>query len=119
MREYYFPLSTGYSIFSELYSMLCSLNRRNELNRLVDWAERKKLFHPLRLYRIRLADEERRILHYRLKSPRMLRAAYFLHSLSRFINPRLKYLAKGSAQIYSLRGLTHQPKTYSILFRTT
>lgn len=119
MSVYYFPRSTPRLILHELYSILCTLNRRNELSRLVCWAERRELPHPLRLYRTRLVDEEKRILRYRVNSPRLLRYAYFLHYLSRFINPTPQYLAKGSARIYSARGLTPQPKAYSILFRST
>lgn len=55
-----------------LADFLCSLralNRRCELQRLVAWAEGKRLERPLRLYRDRLREEDARLLRYRIHAP--------------------------------------------------
>ncbi len=84
----------------QVYRMLCCLNRHHELLRLVRWAERKRLVGPCRLYRSRLADEDRRLLRYALDAPTQMRCARWLHRLNQLINPTPRYLPKGSARVY-------------------
>jgi hypothetical protein len=86
--------------FREVYRILCILNRQFELEQLVQWAERKHLSRPLRLYRNRLADEESCVLRYRVDSPRLFAYAHLLFQLNNLISSPPRYPAKGSAKMY-------------------
>jgi len=97
-----------------LYTILCSFNRRAELMRLIQWARRKKLSGPLQAYQNRLIDEEKRLFHYALEFPSLLRWAKYLHRLNNLVNPIPRYVPKGSAAIYSRKFLTNSRKTYSM-----
>jgi hypothetical protein len=83
-----------------LCAIVCTLNRQTELERLVSWAERKRLPGPRRLYQRRLADEEMRLTHYALRFPRQLFWAHLVHRLSNLISTLPRYPARGSAATY-------------------
>lgn len=100
MNKYYLSRLNPRSNWREFYSILCAFNRRTELQRLVEWAERKKLSHPLKLYQNRLADEEKHLFRYRLQSPRLTAYASLLHQLTHILLPAPRYLARGSARGY-------------------
>jgi hypothetical protein len=100
MKIYKFRTQDVLFAWQRFYPILCTLNRRRELNRLIGWATRKRLTHPLSLYRLRLADEERRLFRYRLAHPRLTAFAYSLHLLAYVFFPVPRYLEKGSASAY-------------------
>lgn len=79
---------------------MCSLNRRRELRRLTAWADRKHLSGPLRCYRTRLADEERRLLRYAVKCPGITKLARWAHGLAGFLFPPPRFHRAGSAANY-------------------
>jgi hypothetical protein len=94
----------------EFWSILQAMNRQAELARLVEWAGRKRLAGPCRAYQARLGDEERRVVRYTLSSPRLAAWARRLQRLNRLISPAPRYLAPGSAAIYSAKRLTYSRK---------
>jgi hypothetical protein len=94
----------------EFWSILHAMNRQAELVRLVEWAGRKRLAGPRRAYQARLSDEERRVLRYTLNYPRLAAWARRVQRLNRLISPAPRYLARGSAAIYSSKRLTYSRK---------
>src|SRR5688572_9750494 len=100
MNQYYVRKSSFGLCFRELYRILCILNRHKELERLVQWAARKRLTGPLKMYRNRLADEERRLLRYSVDFPRLFAYARLLFQFNHIINSAPRYPAKGSAKAY-------------------
>ena len=87
------------------WSILHSFNRRAELMRLVDWAEKRRLVGPLSHYKSRLEDEELRLIRYSFRDPEIKRWAHVLHFLSSRISPKPKYFPRGSAShLRSLNG---------------
>ena len=114
MKEYYFLQLTPRLFLRELYSVLGALNSRNELNRLATWAEWRKLRHPIRLYRTRIVDEEKRIFHYSIQCPLPFAVAYFIYRLNRLINRTSRLFPQGSAKSYSCCSLTNLSKSHSI-----
>ena len=83
--------------FCAIYNIL---SRRYELERLIEWATRKKLIDPRRLYQSRWADEERRLTRVSWRSPRILCLVRFLFCANQIILPTRHYHAKGSAAKY-------------------
>jgi hypothetical protein len=90
----------------EFGSILRAMNRQSELERLVEWARRKKLPGPLRCYQSRLEDEARRVMRYSLSSPSLARWARRVYRLNKLIWPPPRYYARGSAVGYSRKGIT-------------
>jgi hypothetical protein len=119
MNEYYRASPTWVSQTRTLSSILHSLNRRNELSRLISWAGRKRLPKPLKLYQFRYANEEQRLFRYAISCPRLTSFARFLFHINRLISSPPRYMPKGSAQIYRKHLLTKPSKSHSILFRLT
>jgi hypothetical protein len=107
-----------YSLW-EFYSILCCLNRREDLNHLIQWAERKNRHAPLRLYQNRLVDEEKRRFCYTINQPRLTAIAHFAFRINRLISGTPGYLLKGSARVYRYGWLTKQTKPYNILYGLT
>ena len=88
----------GYS-----WSAFYSLNRQAELERLIQWAQRKRLVVPLKLYRQQLEDEQVRYSRYTMISPRITRFAHIIHFLTRPFRPTPCSYRKGSATGYKVR----------------
>lgn len=82
------------------------LNRRNDLNRLIQWAGKKHLKKVQSAYIDRLGDEERRHLRAILHYPRLIRFLTVLHALWDILAPAPPYYPKGSARAYRSRNLT-------------
>ena len=86
MREYkYLGQNSGLGC-GDFYTNLKAFYRRRELRRLVPWVLRKNLKNPLKLCQTRLEDEEKRLFHYALTTPRLYRAAYRLVQFSTIIS---------------------------------
>lgn len=84
------------------WSLLRTLNRRAELERLVAWAARKRLTGPRELYRSRLLDEEVRLARQAIMSPRLVvTLAYLVHYFNRLVFPPRRYMRRGAAAAYS------------------
>ena len=115
MQEYYSISPFWLSEFGKLFSILQTFNRGNELSRLIQWAERKQLEKPLRLYQNRFGDEERRLFCYTVSSPRLTSLARFLYQFNRLISPSPRYAPVGSARIYRTGLLTKPEKSHSML----
>ncbi len=82
-----------------------SLNRQVELERLIQWAQDKRLAGPLNLYRQRLEDEQVRYARYVLISPRAALIANLIHFLTSPFRPIPRYYRKGSAASYRAKYL--------------
>lgn len=82
------------------FSVMYSLKRRRELRRLTAWADRKHLSGPLRSYRTRIADEERRLLRYAIKHPHTTKLARWAHGLAGLLFPPPRVHRAGSAANY-------------------
>lgn len=103
----------------ETYRILCALNRRRELYRLVQWAQRKHLSGPLRLYRNRLDEEEFRLFRYTVNSPHLTSSARLFYNLNCLLSSTPRYVPKGSGKTYRFNSLTKRVKSHSILYRLT
>jgi hypothetical protein len=77
-----------------------TLNRKGELERLVQWASRKKLAGPKNAYERKIVEEERRLIRHASQSPRLVRWAHLLRWLSLAIRTTPKYAVRGSASAY-------------------
>jgi hypothetical protein len=97
-----------------LCNTLATLNRRDDLSQLVQWAERKRLSGPLKPYQARLADEEIRLNRIAIQHPRLYRRARALHWLRWFISPTPRYYKGYAAKYRRSRLTTHRQKSYSI-----
>jgi hypothetical protein len=86
--------------WNDYWSAVHSLNRKAELIRLVQWAKRKRLTGPLKLYLTRLRQEENSIMHLRARNPKILAGARLMHCISNFVSPTPRYYPKGSAKHY-------------------
>src|SRR5260221_2392422 len=84
----------------EFWAIYCCLTRQAELQRLIRWAEKKRLKNPHKCYQSRLNDERRRISLYTLRSPRSARIARWLLRLNSVMNPTQRYYPRGSAVHY-------------------
>ena len=79
---------------------LHSLNRVDELRRLMAWARRKRLEGPLRLYTSRMVEEECKIMKISSRFPNQVRLARVVHMISILVSPKPRYMPKGSASLY-------------------
>jgi len=86
--------------WNDFWSAVHSLNRKTELLRLVQWAKRKRLTGPLKLYLTRLRQEEASIMRLRARSPKILVGARLVHCISNIVSPTPRYYPKGSAKRY-------------------
>jgi hypothetical protein len=81
------------------HQILACFERRDDLARLIKWAERKRLRGPRDAYVDRLFDEETRLMRHHLNSPRNYSVARFVHNTKRFFAPPRTYY-RGSAAKY-------------------
>jgi hypothetical protein len=86
--------------WQEFVAVFRIYNRRAELRRLLEWASRKRLIRPHRLYQSRLLDEEQRLACYTVRSPNIVTYAYLLHKFIKVAFPPPRYYRKGSAAKY-------------------
>ena len=84
----------------EFFALYSAVSRKAELERLIDWAVRKHLPGPQKLYKNRLQDEELHLARHNMYYPRLVYLAYVLYGLSQLISPTPRYLPKGSAWKY-------------------
>jgi len=84
-----------YFSLKHVFLILHSYNRRRELIRLCRWAKRKRLSHPLRLYRFRLQDEEIRLSSYELRYPQSANFAHCIHILNALLFGEPRSIRKG------------------------
>lgn len=115
MSVYYFHGRNFKENCQRFFLILHTFSRQNELQRLVKWAHQKQLSRPLRLYQNRLADEHKRLICYRINSPRLTALAHLTYRINTFIFPAPHYLPKGSAKVYRTGWLTNSKKSHSIL----
>lgn len=97
----------------ETWNILRLLNRRAELERLVRWAERKRLAGPRRCYAFHLVDVERLLFRYRVNSPAATHWALCLYRLKCLLFPPPRYLARGAAASYARSGHARSGRSYS------
>lgn len=100
MKLYFYQTQKLRLFIFQTYPILQALNRRSELTRLVQWASAKRDTGPLRLYRSRLIDEERRLVRKSFTYPLAYKFARLLFVINRAIARQPRYFQKGSAQSY-------------------
>jgi hypothetical protein len=79
------------------------LGRSEELERLIQWAKRKRFSGPERHYRRLLEDTEQVLLRYQLRRPKLVYALRSLNWLLKAIAGTERRYRKGSAAKYRLR----------------
>lgn len=84
----------------QFWTVYRCLERRANLERLIAWAERKRLPGPLKLYRSRVADEELRLMHHAIRSRLISNSARRFFWVCKVLNPPRRTYAKGSAARY-------------------
>lgn len=80
-------------------------SRKRELARLIEWATRKHLIGPRRLYERRLEQEEERLAHAAVRSPGLLRFAWMINSTGWLLCPEPRP-QRGAAAKYRYCNLT-------------
>lgn len=100
MRAYKTRWRDFYFICQEVHAILRCLNRQDELRRLIEWADNKRLPDPHTAYTIKLDDTNRKLFRYRVSSPRLTMMARHLHSFKTLLTPFHYYLPEGSASMY-------------------
>ena len=100
MKPYYDSDLPWRRKLQQIYIILCTMNRRAELERLIEWANRKRLAGPRRAYQSRYWDEERRLLHYRVDVPQLVNHARILYRLKCLLAPAPRYYSRGAAAGY-------------------
>ncbi len=89
-------------VIQELSAIYGVLHRQAELERLIAWARRKHLTGPRQFYQFRLAEAERRLMHYQIHSRRLWRLMRFLYAIGQCLCLPPRYHARGSAANYRL-----------------
>ena len=79
------------------------LHRRADLERLIQWATRKRLLGPRMHYRMLRMDTEQRLLQHQFRYPRLTWWLRFFFALSAMLLPSQHYHRKGAASKYKLR----------------
>ncbi len=92
-QQYYFA-------WNDFNTVLGALHRRTELEELIQWAARKRLSGPAKLYRSRHTDEETIIARVATRSPLLFFWARAGFHLNRVVSAKLQYKPKGSAARY-------------------
>ena len=100
-----FKQSKYWAYWLVFQTILNSLNRRAELQRLISWARRKHLAGPIRGYTYRLSDEESRLAHYTLISPLIARLACVFYALACLFRRTRRFYPRGSAAKYKIRNV--------------
>lgn len=83
--------------------ILETLTQREELQRLIHWASRKKLSRVRDYYRQLLDDAEIRLSSQALRHPHLSELAAWLYCAANMLNPPPHVYAKGAAAKYRLR----------------
>lgn len=89
-----------WQVWNDFRAISGALHRRAELQQLIRWATRKRLTKPLRLYEIRLKEEEARLLQYQCHSRRLTFWTQIIYWIGILIAPAPRYYRKGSAAKY-------------------
>jgi hypothetical protein len=105
-KNHYKPNQGPWSTFKTFGAIWKRLNRRAELQRLVLWAERKRLAGPLKAYWSRLADEEIFLAIQSLDHPKLSAIAWALHEVMRITESKPRYHKHGAAAAYRSRRST-------------
>jgi hypothetical protein len=81
-NQYYFIRQ----FFSDYWMSCGVLNRKRDLEQLIQWAERKRISGVQRWYQTLLLDEEQRLWKYERRSPLAVQIAYIGTTLSQILN---------------------------------
>lgn len=90
-----------HSAWYKFWQTLRTLNRRAELQRLIRWAQRKRLKGPLRAYQRRIEGEELELNRLNVRYPGAARWAYRVHRLNNLLFPAPTRHARGAARRYT------------------
>lgn len=92
-----------YSVWRDLCRSLFYLKQREELERLIRWAKRKRLSKVRSHYIELLLNNGWRIRRYQTHSPKVLFWAEWIHCARKMIFPDPQYYRKGYAGRYQSR----------------
>ena len=101
-------LTRTWLVFGNAYRML---NRRDELARLVAWAEKKKLHGPLRAYTALLAETDWVVRGAERSVPRAVRLAKIVQRLSKLVRGNPRYY-QGAASGYCRKSIDKKRKIH-------
>lgn len=86
--------------WQQFWAVFHKLYRRDDLENLVRWAQRKRLSDQARYYSSLLTDTEIDLNRYALRQRNLTIWAHYLYSLCRFLKPPRRRYSRGSAAIY-------------------
>ena len=112
-----FDTSQRQTLVQQFYAIYCALNRQAELQRLVEWASRKRLKGPRNYYQLCLQDTQRRIFTLQVRSPRLTTLAWSLQYFNTLLFPTPRYFPSGAAKAYRNRRLAYPEKVPIIMYR--
>lgn len=87
--------------WQQFWAVFHRLHRRDDLENLVTWAQRKKLAGQARHYSSLLSDTEIDLNRYALRQRNLTTRAHYLYALCRFLKPPRRFYPRGSAATYS------------------
>ena len=90
----------GWRTWQRFWAIFHKFHRRDDLENLTRWAQRKKLSGPGRYYSSLLADVEIDLNRYSLRQHRLSTWAYHLYFVCRLLKPRRVHYPRGSAANY-------------------
>ena len=102
MKKDSYPSATSPSFLGETVNLIGILKRRYELQQLIQWAKRKRLSRPRKLYQSRLQDEEFRLNRYLVCYPTMTTWTRRFYGLWRSLALKPRYYRRGYATKYRI-----------------
>lgn len=91
-----------------LFAAYSCLDRHADLERLVDWARKKRLDGPRSHYYNLLFEEDSRLTNLRWKHPRLLILARVLYTTRSLVRPVRKHYPRGFASRYRTISRRHR-----------
>jgi len=87
LLKQYQQRSTIRTALDTYWSVCQTLQRRDDLAQLIQWATRKRLSKPRSLYQHLLVQEEQRLWRYERRAPQVTTLAKLLVGLNALLNP--------------------------------
>lgn len=94
---------TPWFAWLQLHAVLQALSERDDLQRLVLWARRKKLSEVRRYYQYLLSETENRLLKSAFRHRQLTALAKWIYCAQVMLFPARRFYPKGSGAKYRLR----------------
>jgi hypothetical protein len=101
-KHYFICLRQLWLMWQALTNVLHLMQRRDTLENLVDWAQRKRLVHVQKHYQQLLIDLENRLFWHEVRSGQIIGVARWIHCFRTQLQPSPKYYPRGYASKYCL-----------------